>query len=182
MYKVTGTLGAPFEYSNYVIEYVLNKLRRSFSIMKSLSKKSVTLIIITVLFMVFIFVQSALPGPLSGAESGFIVDILYRLTGADRAILTVIVRKGAHFTEYLILGFLAALDVEHINMEKQAGLSRFKRFIIAWAIATLYAVTDEIHQAFVPERACAFTDVCIDSAGAIIGIGCQALCTKVLKK
>lgn len=132
--------------------------------------------------MIFIFVQSALPGPLSGAESGFIVDILYRLTGADRTILTIIVRKGAHFTEYLILGFLAALDVDHINTEKQAGLTLFKRFIIAWAIATLYAVSDEIHQAFVPERACAFTDVCIDSAGAVIGIGCRTLYTKLIKK
>ena len=150
--------------------------------MKSLTKKSVILIIVTVLFMIFIFVQSALTGPLSGAESGFIVVILYCLTGADHAILTVIVRKGAHFTEYLILGFLAALDVYHINTEKQAGMTRFKCFIIAWAIATLYAVTDEIHQAFVPERACAFTDVCIDSAGAILGIWCLSLCTKAHKK
>ena len=149
--------------------------------MKRSTKKSRILIIITVLFMIFIFVQSALPGPISGAESGVIVDILYRLTRADRAILTIIVRKGAHFTEYLILGFLAALDINSINTDKQAGLPLFKRIIIAWIIATLYAVTDEIHQAFVPERACAFTDVCIDSAGAIIGIGCQALCTLVHK-
>ena len=32
-----------------------------------------------------------------------------------------------------------------------------------------YAVTDEIHQAFVPGRACAPMDVLIDSAGAATG-------------
>ena len=30
--------------------------------------------------------------------------------------------------------------------------------------------TDEIHQYLVPGRACMFTDVCIDSVGALLGI------------
>ena len=45
----------------------------------------------------------------------------------------------------------------------------------AWLIATAYAATDEIHQLFVPERAGAFTDVCIDSAGAAVGALIMAL-------
>lgn len=33
-----------------------------------------------------------------------------------------------------------------------------------------YAVLDEIHQYFIPGRAMSAVDVCIDSAGALIGI------------
>jgi VanZ family protein len=36
-------------------------------------------------------------------------------------------------------------------------------------MGTAYAVTDEIHQFFVPERACAVTDMLIDSAGVAAG-------------
>ena len=40
----------------------------------------------------------------------------------------------------------------------------------ALGIAALYAATDEIHQYFVPGWACMFTDVCIDSVGALLGV------------
>ena len=36
--------------------------------------------------------------------------------------------------------------------------------------ATVYAASDEIHQAFVPGRGSAVTDVLLDSAGALCGI------------
>ena len=38
--------------------------------------------------------------------------------------------------------------------------------VCGWLIATFYAATDEFHQLFVDGRACMFTDVMIDSAGA----------------
>ncbi|MNL79991.1 VanZ like family protein [compost metagenome] len=38
--------------------------------------------------------------------------------------------------------------------------------MFAWAAATAYAATDEWHQAFVPGRGPALTDVGIDSLGA----------------
>ena len=40
--------------------------------------------------------------------------------------------------------------------------------ISAVAVAVLYAATDEIHQLFVPGRAGRFSDVCIDTLGAVI--------------
>jgi VanZ family protein len=40
----------------------------------------------------------------------------------------------------------------------------------AAAFCTLYAVSDEIHQYFVPGRACRFGDICIDTAGSILAI------------
>ena len=37
-------------------------------------------------------------------------------------------------------------------------------------IATAYAATDEVHQVFVPGRSAEFTDVLLDSLGALVGI------------
>ena len=74
------------------------------------------------------------------------------------------VRKCAHMTEYAILGFFlvgARYDGRE-NCRRAMGR--------AFRIAALYAATDEIHQYFVPGRACMFTDVCIDSVGALLGI------------
>ena len=74
------------------------------------------------------------------------------------------VRKCAHMTEYAILGFFlvgAGYD----------GREKCRRVIgRSLGISAFYAATDEVHQYFVPGRACMFTDVCIDSVGALLGI------------
>ena len=41
---------------------------------------------------------------------------------------------------------------------------------LSWAFCILYAASDEFHQLFVPGSAGLITDVCIDSAGALLGI------------
>jgi hypothetical protein len=41
-----------------------------------------------------------------------------------------------------------------------------QRWLVAWACATGYAATDELHQAFVPGRGPAVLDVLIDALGA----------------
>ena len=126
-------------------------------------------IFITIAIMVFIFIQSALPGHVSGAESGFFVSMLHELTHVDFDVLSLIVRKTAHFTEYMILGISLAVNVMDWRKSKGADLSAFALWRVAWLIGTIYAVTDEIHQYFVPERACAVTDMLIDSAGVAVG-------------
>ena len=71
------------------------------------------------------------------------------------------VRKAAHFTEYALLGAALSAHLHYV-------ISR--RIIPAgWGIATLYAITDELHQMFVGGRGPAVRDVCIDSAGALTG-------------
>ena len=74
------------------------------------------------------------------------------------------VRKCAHMTEYAILGyFLVGAGYD--------GREKCRRVVgRSLGIAVLYAATDEIHQYFVPGRACMFTDVCIDSVGALLGV------------
>ena len=43
-------------------------------------------------------------------------------------------------------------------------------------------MTDEIHQIFVPGRAFQVTDILVDSAGALLGIGVFCLLTLIVVK
>ena len=77
--------------------------------------------------------------------------------------LQFIVRKSAHFIGYIILGILASgliLQYENIN----------KKYLLAFLICVIYAISDEIHQLFVPGRSGQVRDVLIDSAGSFLGI------------
>lgn len=88
------------------------------------------------------------------------------------------VRKTAHFSEYFVLGCLLYLGIS-INFGKRLdSLWHFRRwgvvlrlrYLLPAAIVFLYAITDELHQYFVPERCCSFRDVLIDTAGGAFGI------------
>jgi VanZ family protein len=57
-----------------------------------------------------------------------------------------------------------------------AGLRKY--CVSAVALAFLYAMTDEFHQLFVAGRAGRFIDVCIDTAGAVIGVLILAIIIK----
>ncbi|MBP3443041.1 MAG: VanZ family protein [Clostridia bacterium] len=46
----------------------------------------------------------------------------------------------------------------------------------------LYAVSDEVHQYFVPERACRVFDIFVDTCGAMTGIGIFLLFIFIISK
>ena len=133
---------------------------------------------ITVCVMIFIFMQSALPGPLSGAESNFLVRLIQNLFGIESELLPVFVRKAAHFTEYMILGACISTNSLDWMEYKEWNITIRRAGLYSWLIGTFYAVTDEIHQYFVPERACALLDVCIDSAGVALGVLIIMICRR----
>ncbi|MFX4261146.1 VanZ family protein [Pelotomaculum propionicicum] len=87
--------------------------------------------------------------------------------------LNHMVRKFAHASAYFILGILM------VNALRRSGLSGIRMVIIALSICTLYAVSDEIHQLFVPGRSAQIGDVFIDSAGAILGLGLYGAVGKI---
>lgn len=141
-------------------------------------------IIITLALMVFIFVHSAMPGDVSGSESRFFAEILASITGISFQIAHFIVRKAAHFTEFAVLG--ACLSVNFNDYKSQNALIKADKapakqvtwthpLIAAWITGTLYACTDEFHQLFVEGRSGEFRDICIDSAGVILGIAIAAI-------
>lgn len=69
--------------------------------------------------------------------------------------------KAMHLTAYFILGVLLAHGV-------YPG-SHKKRFALAFAIAALYGISDEIHQMFVPGRDASVFDWFADICGAWLG-------------
>ena len=119
-------------------------------------------LLLTFLIMLFIFCQSALPAELSQQESGVVVRFLAGVTGLEEGLVSFIVRKGAHFLEYLVLGISLFWTVR--DLRKRAS------FWIPWAVGALYAVTDEVPQYFVPGRSCELRDVLIDACGVAAGV------------
>lgn len=135
----------------------------------------IILILLTVSTMAGIFILSADNANESSGKSSFFVDRLIGgiLTKFDFSeeeienvlyISTVIVRKTAHFTEYAVLGFLLASVFSSFYLKQKNS------FILSFLIGSAYAVSDEIHQRFVPGRSCQIKDMVIDSLGVMCGI------------
>ena len=135
-------------------------------------KKSVALVLL-ILWMAVIFVFSAMPGDVSSEQSQLLVN-LFSFLGIDiesklGEMAHFIVRKGAHFTEYAILYFLA---FNYLRYYFKAA----KAFLMPLAFVFIYACSDEFHQLFVEGRAGRFMDVLIDSAGGAFAMGITYLC------
>ena len=75
------------------------------------------------------------------------------------------VDKVAHFVEYGVLGFLLARSIANV----QSSFSRIFLLGLVVILATLYGISDEIHQAFVPGRNASPWDVTADGLGGLVG-------------
>ena len=140
------------------------------------STRSFIFTILAMAWMIVIFSFSAKTADESSAESNAVGMLLGQLVVPDFEEWTDAeqqefaenwdypIRKAAHMSEYALLG--ALLVGACIYMVKKYKLNA----IVAFGISVLYAVSDEVHQHFVPGRACKITDVGFDSAGAIIGV------------
>jgi VanZ family protein len=68
----------------------------------------------------------------------------------------LVLRKIAHAAEYAVLGAL---------LVRATGRAR-----LAVALGTLYAISDEVHQSFVPGRVGSPLDVALDAVGVVVGV------------
>jgi len=126
------------------------------------------------LWMVFIFFAST--GAFSAANTSLIVGPILRwlfpnISEEQLAIAHFITRKAAHFTEYAILGLLAARAFITSSKQQLSNLW----FWFALALVTLYALSDEYHQSFVPSRTASIYDSLIDMAGGLTALLLYAL-------
>ena len=88
--------------------------------------------------------------------------------------------KAAHLAEYFILARLYRRGLAGVTaaaarpgVTAAAGGAPRRSTSLhtwAWALAVLYASTDEFHQLFVPGRTATLRDVLIDAAGAALGL------------
>lgn len=82
------------------------------------------------------------------------------------ATVHFITRKIAHFTEYAILGFLAA---RAFSTSRRLEVKRHW-FLISLTIIVVYALLDEYHQSFVPSRTPSIYDSLIDMTGGLTAL------------
>lgn len=152
--------------------------------------KRIIYILLTLTWMIVIFSFSADPADDSSEKSmgiGYVMASIFVpgfddwKVGRQQEFVKKIehpVRKVGHAAEYAVLGFLCmgTCWTFHARHKKR------HLFLIAWAAATLYAASDELHQWFVPGRSCQCSDVCLDSIGALAGIGVYLLGQRLFKQ
>ncbi|HEX8177330.1 MAG TPA: VanZ family protein [Pyrinomonadaceae bacterium] len=130
------------------------------------------------LWMAFIFFAST--AQLSASNTSRIIRPLLiwlfpDISEESLAFVHFIVRKLAHLTEYAILGLLAARAFMTSSRE---GLRR-RWFLYAWLLVIVYALSDELHQRFVPARTGSIYDSLIDITGGFIALSLLAAWRRV---
>jgi VanZ family protein len=117
------------------------------------------------------FISFASSGSFSAGNTSRIIGplILWLFPNTSQETLTVvhfITRKVAHFTEYAILGFLAARTFRTSPRPAISG----RWFLISLTLIVTYALVDEYHQSFVPSRTGTISDSLIDIAGGLTAL------------
>ena len=149
---------------------------------KALPKKFV-FVLLAIIWCIVIFIFSNMAGNESNEKSkatiNNLIDTTLEVTNdsgitdkhpSEKKMNSVInklnkpLRKCMHASVYFILAILIFFGLKSFKVEG------FKISIIPIITCFLYACTDEFHQLFIQGRTSEFTDVLIDTLGAIIGI------------
>lgn len=129
---------------------------------------------ITILYVAFIFGNSATPGEVSSVESNWVTDLLNQWM-RDWGLAFIqfsegFIRKAAHFAEYSVLGVMLTLSLARHPFFQ--GKRRWLLILLGCGIAAV----DEGIQFFTPGRDCNPMDVLLDTVGVICGVAfCAAL-------
>lgn len=118
--------------------------------------------ILCVFCMVMIFLFSYQSADVSAGESQSLYDLFLKLFGGREIISHNAFRKLAHFSEYTAFSF-SFFGMLYFIKKK---FCVYSGFVFCFA----YSMSDEIHQYFVPERACRPFDVFVDSLGIVFGM------------
>lgn len=107
------------------------------------------------LYCLLIFIQSSHPSP----------DITPHWPYIDKVL---------HFIAYALLGalFLRAFNITRIKHHLKLII------ILSIILSSLYGISDEIHQSFVPYRTADVMDVIADILGSVFGVGVLSLWLK----
>lgn len=128
-------------------------------------------------WMALIFALSHEPADGSQVRSDVLVNALQAIgLGGSAEVLSTVVRKLAHVVAYAVLGVLLVWAL--------AARRRVTAKLIVYtvAITCLYAISDELHQLFIPGRSAEVRDVAIDTLGGTIGVSVAAWNTARLRR
>ena len=145
-----------------------------------MKNKRFIFITITLIWTALIFSFSLQSGEVSGDLSGSVLEALlgFFMPGVLESpekleLFHLILRKCAHFTEFMFLGVLSSIALKYMQIGYKS--------IIGLGYCVLIASLDETLQLFVSGRAGRVQDVLIDSAGALAGIVVVFICFKFIK-
>ena len=136
-----------------------------------MSKKS-KYIILTIIWMGFIFCMSNQPANISKEISQNIENLLKHTPIIGNLLSHIlnspnsqfIVRKSAYIILFCFLSILCFVVI--YELKRNVKISTLASFSITF----IYACMDEIHQLFIPGRSGKINDVLIDSIGVIMGL------------
>ena len=142
--------------------------------MTKANQRKLLIMLAVVFWMAIIFKLSAQPGEQSNLLSTKVTTLIVSLAKLFRPDVNVLslnhfIRKCAHFLAYLVLGIVMLFAMKRIGYTGKKGV------VFTLLLCIGYAITDELHQAFVPERTPKLLDVLIDSSGASLGISIYVL-------
>ena len=155
--------------------------------MKKLDRKTqikIIGIIFILIWMVSVFVFSGQVGTESTGTSRKVTEFIVQLI-SDRSIeeneklignLDKVIRKLAHYTIYTLGGILI------YNYANTTDKSKKEKILYSIAFGAGYAITDELHQFFVPGRSARIFDVGIDTLGVITGVLLYLVIIKIIQK
>jgi len=115
-----------------------------------------------VLWAAIIFLFSANPNPYRFLPAAWRSAI--PLPTVSDSSLTEWIGQLMHFVEYLVLAFL----ISRALYKTSATSTKLPALVIL--ISMLFALSDEIHQLFVPGRAFQIIDLFIDFLGSLFGV------------
>lgn len=139
-------------------------------------RKPIT-VIITCLFVLFIFSNSLQNGTDSGSRSGFVTELLnHFLAVFHHTVSEHFIRKAAHFSEYFILGMLLLLTLRAFTQKISRNLT------VPLFFGLLVPVCDESLQLLIPGRAGMVSDILIDFSGVTVGIAFCFLIVFLIQK
>ena len=86
-------------------------------------------------------------------------------THGVEGIVEFFIRKGAHVFVFFILTFLFKLA-----FDKTTEMRFQNQVLLSFLLTAAYAIMDEIHQGFTPNRTAYMGDVILDSMGGLIAV------------
>ena len=86
------------------------------------------------------------------------------------------IRKLAHFSIYAFAGIWEMLFLNTFDIKDE------KKLLLGALIGLVYAISDELHQSFVPGRSAQIIDVVIDFEGNLLGLLIILFMELIIKK
>lgn len=120
-----------------------------------------------------VLISSLSTDTFSAAHTSRIIEPVLRwlfpsISHARLEVVHHIIRKSAHFTEYFIFFVLLYHGIRASRANGRAW--QWSWAVLAWLIAAIYSILDEVHQIFVPSRGPSAWDSALDSTAALVAL------------